>query len=820
MLTLRTTLLVASLLVSSSHALSRTQTCDCPNNCGTNPPSLRSHLLSNNAIDVRQGLDLGGSVTSVFHKARNVELINNLDAGRQIQSAVWGHYDQTPGHGINKCGDSWNPNQAGNGPHGKAVDSFYAGTEYLYTRSVPDLWFFDGCTCDSDPVDGMTFKTWIELIENYPAFMIRTEMINDTAPVTHMVGQHLIPAFFANALPVTGPLFPNPTPPVPKLLNRLIRYAGSDPWATPTLAPTTTFSIAPWPDGQPKKEYFRMTECWDAITDEDSWGLAMMSSTSGVGMTTSDFAYPDGPTGVFGYPVRSNVHTEIFSVRVDDANGSNAHARRREGRAIYYVGPVVDARNFFAGLRPTPAGEFIETFDSSFLKDWDANSSPTYINPAGHLRLDQNVPTHHADVALRDRVFGEADFEAHFTGHTVIDPLGPTGWWGVAVHKVGNQSAIGSHNGYYLAKFQGDFTNPDWHLKIHRASDDGEVDSALATVVVPGFDPKQPHSIKFSITMSGTQVAFSNVKVTYKRTNGTPDETTPISCTDTEGKYRVGYCSLVAFQCGIDCVSFSVTNSSGDGTPPNPVTNLMTSIEGYDPMQLRLSWTNPSDWLWTRVVKKQGSDPQHQRDGELVYEGKASTCVDVDHAFGDHYSVFTVDRASNWSSKVSVPFSSWLASTSFTPTSCTAPFCYRYEAIATPGTFSDMAWKPNSQRWEKDGTNCMVKLGQQHPHTQYNSCRVWEAPSAGIVRVTASVGLTVQPNAGDGVYCTIVKETSPSNTTTVWGPQLVSGSTVVPHDVGVLMNAGDKLYFRVNLNTTLNYDTVTWDPQVEFMPLQ
>ena len=95
-----------------------------------------------------------------------------------------------------------------------------------------------------------------------------------------------------------------------------------------------------------------------------------------------------------------------------------------------------------------------------------------------------------------------------------------------------------------------------------------------------------------------------------------------------------------------------------DTTPPPQVANFTAT---RTPTQsISLAWTNPasSNFVRTRILRKLGSAPISQTDGAIIYEGTASTTIDIFSASAPiFYSAFTLDRAPNYSSPVVVSIS-------------------------------------------------------------------------------------------------------------------------------------------------------------------
>ncbi len=94
----------------------------------------------------------------------------------------------------------------------------------------------------------------------------------------------------------------------------------------------------------------------------------------------------------------------------------------------------------------------------------------------------------------------------------------------------------------------------------------------------------------------------------------------------------------------------SAVSTSKDKTPPQKVDNFKVTPADK---QIYLSWTNPTDSDFVRVVivRKENSSPSSKSDGEIIYEGNKEEYTDVNLSNSKkyHYAVFSYDENANYS---------------------------------------------------------------------------------------------------------------------------------------------------------------------------
>ncbi|MBU4488546.1 MAG: VCBS repeat-containing protein [Candidatus Omnitrophica bacterium] len=95
-------------------------------------------------------------------------------------------------------------------------------------------------------------------------------------------------------------------------------------------------------------------------------------------------------------------------------------------------------------------------------------------------------------------------------------------------------------------------------------------------------------------------------------------------------------------------------NTSVDNIAPAPVTNF-SAQPGIE--HIILNWTNPTDadWAGTIIMRKEGDYPQYVNDGTVTYDGKNSSCMDINYTLPGityYYTAFAYDSKRNYSEVV------------------------------------------------------------------------------------------------------------------------------------------------------------------------
>jgi len=241
-------------------------------------------FLENDFVRVGANLDLGGSITYLSASGTSQNVINNHDLGRQIQQSYYSgpsNYDPYHNQAPHWSPWPWNPIQSGDdyGNRAEVLESRVDGNE-LYVKSRPMQWALNNVPGEA------TFETWIRL-EGQVAH-VRSRLVNmrtDTAEQFAARDQEL-PAVYT-----IGKLY------------RLFTYNG--------LAPFTGGAATELPRVPPPWQYWRATENWAALVNDDGWGLGVFHPGSahfigGFAGTPNTGGPYDDPTGYIS-PIRTEV---------------------------------------------------------------------------------------------------------------------------------------------------------------------------------------------------------------------------------------------------------------------------------------------------------------------------------------------------------------------------------------------------------------------------------------------------------------------------------------------------------------------------------
>lgn len=89
-----------------------------------------------------------------------------------------------------------------------------------------------------------------------------------------------------------------------------------------------------------------------------------------------------------------------------------------------------------------------------------------------------------------------------------------------------------------------------------------------------------------------------------------------------------------------------------DNIPPAKVENFNAAVEANE-NAITLNWTNPadSDFVKIALIRKQGSEPLDQNDGQRIYEGAGLSYTDTNVVSGItyYYKIFALDEIPNYS---------------------------------------------------------------------------------------------------------------------------------------------------------------------------
>lgn len=494
----------------------------------------------------------------------------------------------------------WNPTQAGDGANSAPCDVFFADREVIFSRSAPLLYYNGPQAGPPRRVEDQRICMWTELLPGARcrAFLVRTAWANWGGRQGLCQQQQLDPCTYVDA----------------SRFDRVLAYTGNEPWSR---GPISTVATRRFSAGRTE---IRMSENWSATADSRAWGLACLSSAS---RCNTRFFRAHGGWGDRRNACLTNHHLRRFRIGVN----AGESVQLREGWKLFYLGAVGDARAAFSEYRPLPGGDFSDEFGRHGLLGWDANTAPAAVS-AGAVRLGpyEGAPS---DLSLARRIWADAKYAVDLQ-------LGEKGAGGIAFRKAGEGHFSGAGTGCYSAT-----VDPCGVLSL--ASSDAGV---LASVTVPDFSPAGWHTL--SVTSRGFSFAVELDGIRY------------LSAVDDARSFAAGSLSLACDEGASVSFRNLRVSASGDSSPPAPVAGF-AARKGAPSPRVRLTWGNPADpdWLWTRIVRKEGGRPAHWRDGFPCYEGKLTAYTDADVTGGKEYAyaAFAVDRAGNWSAPVFVAVS-------------------------------------------------------------------------------------------------------------------------------------------------------------------
>ncbi len=245
----------------------------------------RTSYLDNGIIRVGIDLDRGGAINYLSESGSGVSVVNIRDLGRYIQQSYYSGpvpfipegADQHPAYD----GWGWNPVQAGDvyGCRSLVLEATNHG-DSLYVRCTPKQWALRNV--DSE----CTMESWITLDSN--RVHVRNRLTNARSDSTLYSARHQeLPAVYTVGT-----------------LHRLLTYTGDQPY-TGGLLTQINHSGPPW-------EYWKSTECWSALVNDQGWGLGLYHP--GTVLTVGGFHGTPGSGG----PADNNtgymapLHTELL----------------------------------------------------------------------------------------------------------------------------------------------------------------------------------------------------------------------------------------------------------------------------------------------------------------------------------------------------------------------------------------------------------------------------------------------------------------------------------------------------------------------------
>lgn len=242
--------------------------------------------------DIRLGIDLsiGGSITYLADTSKDINLINGYDWGRQVQMSFYSGPQPFEPEGNkphpNWASLGWNPIQSGDAYENQSKTmEFSSDGQSLYVKCIPMHW-----PLENEP-GHCTFETWVQL--EGPIAHIRSRLVNNRKDRTQYEARaQELPAVYTNAP-----------------WHRLVTYTGAEPFTQGALEEIpkqeTHPDIFPW-------SYFKATENWAALLDEQDDGLGVYSP--GATKFIGGFAGEPGAGGPKDNPTGyvSPLHDEIL----------------------------------------------------------------------------------------------------------------------------------------------------------------------------------------------------------------------------------------------------------------------------------------------------------------------------------------------------------------------------------------------------------------------------------------------------------------------------------------------------------------------------
>ncbi len=176
---------------------------------------------------------------------------------------------------------------------------------------------------------------------------------------------------------------------------------------------------------------------------------------------------------------------------------------------------------------------------------------------------------------------------------------------------------------------------------------------------------------------------------------------------------------------GLDIISAPNTWRT-DFTPPGCVSGLTAVWKG---MQVILAWENPGDddWLATKVVRSAVGTPASATEGELVYDGRAGSCVDcrLDSTTTYYYAAFAYDAAQNYSTLDAAASAHVYVDDPFPPDPVS-----EFTAVGMDAEVLLRWVNPTADDWE--GTVVVRKEGA-YPRDPTDGCIVYDGNGAQVV---------------------------------------------------------------------------------------
>ena len=223
-------------------------------------PAQKRLYLDNDKVRIGIDLNAGGAITYLSEAGSTVNMVNNADLGRQLQTAFYaGPFPYSvngkdPVYQWRNLG--WNPVQTGDYFNNPAkIISYQQGPNTLYVKNVPLIWplFNEPAEC--------VFEHWIELKGNTIHVRARgTVSRNDTMQYESRTQE--VPCMYLN-----GPY------------NRMVAYTG--------LKPFTNDAVSDFSEMEGKNRY--CSESWIALLNAAGRGVGIYKPDNEVRFSSSGF---------------------------------------------------------------------------------------------------------------------------------------------------------------------------------------------------------------------------------------------------------------------------------------------------------------------------------------------------------------------------------------------------------------------------------------------------------------------------------------------------------------------------------------------------
>ncbi|RRB04443.1 hypothetical protein [Larkinella rosea] len=252
-----------------------------------NPPA-RPSYIDNGSIRLSVDLNMGGAITYLAASGNGLNLVNNWDAGRQIQASFYA--DPTPFAPNGKEPHpqwkdlGWNPVMSGDvfGNRSKILESRNDGRE-IYIKTVPMIYPNDNVPCEC------SIETWITLDKN--TVKVRHKLNNNRSDTKQYSAKpQELPAIFLNAP-----------------YHNIVSYTGTRPFTNDVLTKTNSQTVFDIFGG---KEVLS-PENWLAMVNDANWGLAVykpnhqyfIGGSFGTGITGGEYDFTTAYITPSGYEI-------------------------------------------------------------------------------------------------------------------------------------------------------------------------------------------------------------------------------------------------------------------------------------------------------------------------------------------------------------------------------------------------------------------------------------------------------------------------------------------------------------------------------------